>query len=190
MAIGQKRSQKYGLFLVILLFVGLYALSKYLGLTDWDVENIRIQVENTGFWSPFFYIAIFAAGEFIHIPGIVFVAVGILVYGKLLGLVLAFIASVVSFSFSFLVVRAIGGKPLSQIERPFFKKLLARLDRHPIRVVLVLRLLLFLSPKLNYALALTNVRFRDYLIGSALGILLPLGGVSLLFDWVLVHLLG
>ena len=102
----------------------------------------------------------------------------------------ASIASVVSVSFSFFVVRAIAGKPLSQIERPFFKKILARLDRQPIRVVLVLRLLLFLSPKLNYALALTNVRFRDYLIGSALGILLPLGGVSLLFDWVLVHLLG
>ena len=187
MAIGQKGSQKYGLYLVLLLFVVQYALSKYLGLT---VENIRIQVENTGFWSPIFYIAIFTAGEFIHLPGIVFVAVGILVYGKLLGFVLVFIASVISISFSFFVVRAIAGKPLSQIERPFFKKILARLDRQPIRVVVALRLFLFLSPKLNYALALTNVRFRDYLIGSTLGILLPLGGVSLLFDWVLVHLLG
>ena len=190
MAIGQKRLQKYGLYLVILLFVGLYALSKYMGLTDWDIENIRIQVEKTRFWSPIFYIAIFAVGEFIHIPGIVFVAVGILVYGKLLGFVLTFIASVVSVCFSFLVIRAIGGKPLSQIERPFFKKILAKLDRYPIRVVLILRLFLFLAPALNCTLALTNVRFRDYLIGSALGLLLPLGGVSLLFDWVLVYLLG
>ncbi len=34
-------------------------------------------------------------------------------------------------------------------------------------------------------LAMTNVRFRDYVIGSALGLVLPLLGVTLLFDWVL-----
>ena len=190
MVIGQKRSQKYGLFLVLLLFVGLYALSKSMGLTEWDVENIRTQVEKTGFWGPIFYTAIFAGGEFIHIPGMVFVAAGILVYGRWWGFVLSFIASVVSVCFSFLVVRAIGGKPLSQIERPFFKKLLAGLDTHPIRVILVLRLFLSLAPALNYTLALTNVRFRDYLIGSVLGLLLPVGGVSLFFDWVFLHLVG
>ena len=164
MTIGKKHSQKLGLFLVLLLLVGFYALSKYIGLTDLDIESIRTQVEKAGFWGFILYIAIFAGGEFIHIPGMVFVVAGILAYGKMWGFSLAFIASVFSVCFSFLLVRAIGGTPLNQIERPFIKKILSGLAKHPIRVILVLRLFLWLWPALNYTLALTNVRFRDYLI--------------------------
>ena len=63
--------------------------------------------------------------------------------------------------------------------------LLHRLDQRPIRTVFILRLLLFLAPPLNYVLAMTNVRYRDYLIGSALGLVPGLLLVALLFDWVL-----
>ena len=34
------------------------------------------------------------------------------------------------------------------------------------RTVIVLRLLLWIAPPLNYALAMSNIRFREYLVGS------------------------
>ena len=74
---------------------------------------------------------------------------------------------------------------LAGLERPLLKRILNRLDERPIRTVFILRILLFLAPPLNYALAMTNVRFRDYLVGSALGLVLPLLIITLLFDWVL-----
>jgi uncharacterized membrane protein YdjX (TVP38/TMEM64 family) len=46
----------------------------------------------------------------------VFVAAGILVYGKVIGFGLALTASVISVCFSFVVVRLLGGTPLGEID--------------------------------------------------------------------------
>jgi uncharacterized membrane protein YdjX (TVP38/TMEM64 family) len=181
----RNRPIRYRLLLVILIFVGLYVLSRSFGLTDWNAESIHKQIEDAGLWGFLLYIAIFSGGEFIHIPGMVFVGAGLLAYGAPLGWALAYIASVVSVCVSFLLVRAIGGRALSQVDHPFAKKILLRLDEHPIRAVFVLRLFLWLAPALNYSLALSNIHFRDYLIGSALGLVLPILGASLFFGWVL-----
>ena len=51
------------------------------------------------------------------------------------------------------------------------------------RTVLLLRLVLWMAPELNYALALSNVGYRPYLVGSALGLVAPIGGTVLLFDY-------
>jgi uncharacterized membrane protein YdjX (TVP38/TMEM64 family) len=42
-----------------------------------------------------------------------------------------------------------------------------------------------MAPPLNYALALSNVRFRSYLLGTALGLLAPITGLVLLSDQLL-----
>ena len=83
-----------------------------------------------------------------------------------------------------------GGRALSQLERPFLKRILQKLDERPIRAVLVLRMLLWLAPALNYTLAMTDLRFRDYLIGSALGLVIPVAGATLFFDWMFASLGG
>jgi uncharacterized membrane protein YdjX (TVP38/TMEM64 family) len=41
------------------------------------------------------------------------------------------------------------------------------------------------APPLNYALAMTGVRFRDHLIGSALGLPLPIAAIALALDWLI-----
>jgi uncharacterized membrane protein YdjX (TVP38/TMEM64 family) len=63
--------------------------------------------------------------------------------------------------------------------------LLGRLDAHPVRVVALLRVVLIHSPQLNYALALSSLRYRDYLLGSALGLVLPVAVEVLLVERLL-----
>jgi uncharacterized membrane protein YdjX (TVP38/TMEM64 family) len=177
--------------LAILAFVliGLFTIGSYYDITErMDVEAIRGLVVDAGALGWFLYVAIFSGGEFVHIPGLVFVAAGILVYGKLLGFGLAFVASVVSVCFSFFVVRRIGGTPLERAQNPRLQNALAHLDERPIRTVLVMRLIFWLAPPLNYALALTGLRFRDYLIGSALGLLIPIAAAAYFFDWLITLL--
>lgn len=182
---AQTRSRAIRLALLFGVLVALFAVGKYTGIAEnVNAESIRELVHSAGVWGWALYVAVFAAGEFVHIPGMVFVVAGILVYGKVVGFGLAWLASIVSVGFSFVVVRRLGGTPLGQVEKPWLKRILSRLDAHPIRTVLVLRLILWLAPALNYALALTNVRFRDYLIGSALGLIAPVAGVAILFDWL------
>jgi uncharacterized membrane protein YdjX (TVP38/TMEM64 family) len=114
----------------------------------------------------------------------VFVAGGILAYGRAIGFAVSLAAAVCSVGASFLIVRAVGGKALAEIERPFVKRMMAKLDERPILTVLILRSIFWLSPPLNYGLALSNMRFRDYLIGSALGLIVPVLGASFVFEWL------
>ncbi|MCB9621848.1 MAG: DedA family protein, partial [Sandaracinus sp.] len=63
-------------------------------------------------------------------------------------------------------------------------------ERRPVRVVALLRLILWMAPPLNYALAMSAVRFRDYVVGSALGLILPIAAAALFFDWVVATFLS
>ena len=180
---------KLRLLLVAALFAGLWIAGKTSGvLDDLDTERIRALVDGAGVFGALLFIAIFAVGELLHVPGMLFVGAGILAYGKLAGFAVSLAAALVSISVSFIVVRAVGGKALAEIERPFVKKMLARLERQPVRTVFVLRVVLWLAPALNYALALTSIRFRDYFIGSALGLVPPLIAAALMFDWLIKYL--
>jgi uncharacterized membrane protein YdjX (TVP38/TMEM64 family) len=64
-------------------------------------------------------------------------------------------------------------------------RLLSRLDERPVLTVVLLRLFLWMAPQLNYALALSNIRFRSYFVGTALGLVAPIAGIVLLSDTLL-----
>ena len=51
-----------------------------------------------------------------------------------------------------------------------------------VRTVAWLRVLLFVSPHLNTALALTSVGFADYLAGSMLGLAVPMAVWALVME--------
>ncbi len=117
-------------------------------------------------------------------PGLVFVFGGVAAFGRVQGAIVVFVSAVVAVTASFLIVRTVGGRALGEVDKPWMRRMLARLDRHPIITIAVLRLFMIMSPPLNYALALTNVRLRDYVIGSALGLIPPVIVYSFLFDWL------
>ncbi|MNW10228.1 hypothetical protein D3C71_2074000 [compost metagenome] len=51
-------------------------------------------------------------------------------------------------------------------------------------VITALRVLFQTVPALNYALSLSGVRFRHYLIGTLLGLPLPIALYCLFFDYL------
>lgn len=181
--------RRYRALAIVALFALLYVVGRVTGVSDMlNVESIRAIVRDAGAFGIVLFLLAFSAGELLHVPGMVFVAAAILVYGKVLGFVLALAGAIVSVSVTFFIVRAIGGKALADIERPWIRRALLTLEQRPIRTVVVLRTFLWLAPGLNYALALANVRYRDYLIGSAVGLLAPILAVTLLFEWLLTKL--
>jgi len=168
--------------MVIGLFVGLYGLAALTGADEYLTEDrLRSLIENAGVWGWLLFLTVFAVGELMHIPGVVFVGAVSLVYPPLVGVPLAYAGAIVSVVASFWVVRGVGGSALSSLDNRWVKRALAGLDAKPIRTVIVLRLLLWMAPALNYALAMTNIRFRAYLIGSSVGLVLPIVAVALFF---------
>lgn len=178
------RSKKR-LLAVVVLLIGLYLVGKYTGIIDnIDIPTIRRAVESAGGWGFAVFVAVFALGVLLQVPGMLFVGTGILVYGKSTGYLANLTGAIVAVCASFVMVRTVGGSALSGVRRPWVQRLLARLDEKPIRWLIVMRLFAFISPPLNYALALTRIRFRDYAIGSALGLIIPMAVVTLMFDWL------
>lgn len=168
--------------LLVLLFVVGHATGLTAHLTR---ENLQAWMESLGLLGLLLFVVVFTLGEFVHVPGIVFVLAALLAYGRLWGGFVAYGGALVSLTLSFLFVRRVGGQALSHVKSGLLGKILAHLERRPIATVAVLRVAFFLTPALNYALAMTRVRTRDFLVGSALGLVLPIVVVALAFEWAL-----
>lgn len=185
---GWKRWARIGALVALL--VGFYLVAELTGVGDeLSRERVQAAMEGAGAWGLLLFVGVFAVGELLHVPGLVFVAAAILAYGELWGGLAGYLGALVSVTVSFLVVRGVGGQPLAEVERPLLRRWLDRLEARPIAVVALLRLLLWMAPPLNYTLAMSGVRFRDYVIGSALGLAPPIAAVAVFFDWIFARLL-
>jgi uncharacterized membrane protein YdjX (TVP38/TMEM64 family) len=177
--------QAYRLVLLALLFAAPWVARWAVGPAwHFDRERIRALVEGGGAWGVAVFVVVFCVGELLHIPGLVFVAVAMVAYGRTVGVPIALLGAMASVTFSFVVVRAIGGQPLAAIARPTVRRLLGLIDRRPVTSVALLRLIFQMAPPINYALAMSAVGLRDYLIGSALGLIGPVTAFALFFDWL------
>lgn len=177
----------YRLLLLAAILAGLYAAAKATGVTDrLDAAAVRELVESAGPLGVVVFVVAFTLGELVQVPGMIFVGAAVLAYGRGTGFLISLLAAVISVSVSFAIVRGVGGRALEAVERPFIRKMLARLDQRPITTVIVLRTVLWIAPPLNYALALSGIRFRDYLVGSALGLALPILVASFSFEALVV----
>ncbi len=77
-----------------------------------------------------------------------------------------------------------GGDALKKLDSPIAVNLLGRLHAQPVKSILLLRMLFQTVPALNYTLAMSGVRFRDYLIGTLLGLPIPIALYCVFFDYL------
>lgn len=167
---------KWFRFAALLIF---FAAAWWIGLrtglaSKLNAEDLRATVLGAGGWGFLLFVTLFCAGLFIQIPGIVFVTGAVLIYGYWLGMVVSFGGGLVAISVSFVVARMIGGDPLANLKSPRAKGVLSRLQNKPIRTMALLRIFMQMSPALNVALALSGVRYRDYLAAALLAMWAPI----------------
>src|SRR5579883_1459269 len=145
---GHKRALR--LVLLAALLGALLLAGKLSGIgARLSAAELRALTLRAGAWGWALFTAVFALGELIHVPGLVFVAGGVLAYGRLWGGLLSWAAALVSISVTFFVVRAIGGRPLAEAESAWLRRVLSRLEARPVRTVALLRVVFILSPTLN-----------------------------------------
>jgi uncharacterized membrane protein YdjX (TVP38/TMEM64 family) len=183
-AVSGRRSRGRLLALVLLL-TAIVVVGKVTGFSEQlQTDRIRLWVESMGPAGILLFLALYAVGVILHVPGMVFVAAAIFLYGRVVGGGVALLGGVLAVTASFLLVRGVGGTAFAEIDRPLMKRLLVQLDRQPLGAIILLRMIFWMLPPLNYALALTRVRFRDYLVGSTLGLIPPIAIAALFFDWL------
>ncbi len=168
--------------------LGIWVVAATMGWTrDIDVERIRQLVLDSGSWGVLVYLLVFAGAELAHVPGMIFVLAAMAIWGRTEGLVIGYLGANLSVVTSFVTVRAIGGKTLTMMDNKWLKWALAKLDARPLVTVTMIRMVFWLAPAANYALALSPVRLPHFILGSALGLLPPVIVVSIGFEWAMTH---
>lgn len=170
---------------VALLLALVFAMLELSGIrAQLNLDYLQQQIRDNPVSGLLIFVLAFALGNIAQIPGWVFLAAAVFTLGKTAGGVATYIAASLSCIAIFFAIRLVGGDALRTLESPLAVRLLQHFDRHPVRSVVLLRMLFQTLPALNYTLALTGVKFRDYLIGTLLGLPLPIALYCLFFDFL------
>ena len=168
---------------VLAFLVLLWAAVAYSGLRDqFELQAVREGFAQHRLWGLAAFTALFVLANLVHVPGGFFLAAAVLGLGPLWGALATYVAACIACTATFVVVRALGADALRGLDNRLARRLFAQLDAHPVRSVVLLRLTFHSVPALNYTLALSGVRLRDYVAGTLLGLPLPILVVTLLLD--------
>jgi uncharacterized membrane protein YdjX (TVP38/TMEM64 family) len=153
------------LLLIVLAAAGLLAAQRVGAQLPAWAEQIRA----LGYWGPLVFILAYAAAVVLFVPGALLTLAGGALFGLPAGTAYVFVAAVLGSAGAFLVSRHLARSWVEgQLARsPRF----AAVDRAVAARGLTIMFLLRLSPAfpfnfLNYALGLTRVSLRDYLLAS------------------------
>lgn len=178
--------RRYKRLLSVLLFLSaLLAIFELTGLRDhFSLGFLQQSISENKLSGMLIFVLLFSLGNLLQIPGWVFLAAAVLTLGKVMGGIATYFAASISCIVTFLTIRYIGGDALRRMDNAVAAKLFAQLDARPVTSVLLLRLLFQTMPALNVALAMSGIKFRQYLVGTLLGIILPIMLYCVFFDYL------
>ena len=178
--------RRYKRLLIVALFLAvLFAVFQISGLRGhFNLAFLHQQIVDNKVSGLLVFVLLFCLGNLIQVPGWIFLAAAVLALGKSWGGLATYIAAVISCVFTFLTIRFVGGDAIRELKNRYALKILQGLDAHPIKSVALLRVLFQTVPALNYALALSGVKFYKYLIGTILGLPLPIMLYCIFFDYI------
>ncbi len=141
---------------------------------EWSLAFIHY-VRNLGWVGFWFYAFAYVGATVLLFPGTLLTVGGGFLYGPFWGTVLASPASVAGATIAFVLSRSFARDWVAGKVRkyPRFAAVERAVGRHGFKAVFLLRLQPINLPfaLLNYALGLTSVRLRDYILASWLGML-------------------
>jgi len=150
--------------LVLLMLILLLWAGRYLGSY---VPRFSEFVQGLGYWAPLAFVVGYAVATIAFIPGSLLTLAAGAIFGLLEGSVLVFIGATLGACGAFLVSRHVARAAVERRleDQPRFHTIDRAVAGQGLKVVFLLRLSpIFPFNLLNYALGLTQVRFRDYLV--------------------------
>lgn len=171
---------------LLVFLLALLAVAQFSGLrSQLNVAFLQEQLQANPWSGLALFVALFCLGNMAQVPGWIFLAAAVYVFGRVNGGLATYVAANVSCLFTFVTIRLVGGNVAATLKSPFAQRLVAQLHAHPVRNVLLLRSLFQTLPALNYALALSGLRLRHYVLGTLLGLPLPIAVYCLFFDYLI-----
>lgn len=159
------------LAVLVLLLGGIVAAWASGLLAHLHPESIRAFLLGWGALGPVIFVGLYALGEIVAIPSVLFVIAAGMAWPTVVAIPLAWGASVFSALVVFLISRYLARDFVQRNLPDGWRDLDARLERGGVLAVAGIRLIAFLAPWTHPALAISSVSVRDYVLGTALGVL-------------------
>ena len=132
-----------------------------------SIEVLILRVGQLGWLAPLVFIACYAAGAVLFLPGLVFTLAGGILFGPLYGTLYNLTGATLGATLAFLAARYIASDWAAQRTGKRLRQLVDGVEEEGWRFVAFVRLVpLFPFNLLNYALGLTNIRLSHYIISS------------------------
>jgi len=128
-------------------------------------------LETAGFWAPVVYMAIYAVGVCLLLPGTLLTGLGAAIFGAYWGFLYVWVGAMIGASAAFFIGRTLGRDFAASLIGDKLKKYDDAIERNGFATVLYLRLVYFPFTPMNFGMGLTKVRFWDYFAGTGLGII-------------------
>ena len=135
------------------------------------VEALGRFLEGAGLWAPVAYMAIYAVGVCLFLPGTLLTGLGAAIFGAYWGFLYVWIGAMIGAGTAFYIGRTLGREFAASLIGDKLKKYDDAIERNGFATVLYLRLVYFPFTPMNFGMGLTKVRFRDYVTGTGLGII-------------------
>jgi len=185
------KNSKNKLWLICGALIALIAIGEITGLrasfSFGSIKEIFLQNKLTGV---IIFSLVFALGNLLYVPGWIFLVAAVLALGKEWGGLATYTAAMVSAIFSYALIFKLGKDVLRSFDNKWANKIFSNLDHSPIVSIVLLRLLFQTAPPLNYALAMSNIRFRHYLLGTLIGLPLPIFIYCYFFEFIFDRVLA
>ncbi|GEM_PF-2704349 len=171
------RTNRIKLILFLLLICAITVFSHVPEVREkFSIEAITSQMDYLGeiadrSYGPILFIVIGALILILHMPEIVVIIVGGLVYDYRQAVLYTSLGCIFGSTCTFLIGRFfLRDYFAAKLEASFLKRFVKRLEQDGIATMCMLRMILFLTPPLNWLIGATNISTRDYIIGNAVGI--------------------
>lgn len=151
---------------------GAFALAAGAALIYWGgvgPDDLRERFESFGAWAPAAYVVAYIVAGLLFVPATPLTLAGGVLFGTVEGTLYALAAAVLSSAVAFLAARHIGNDWVRARAGPHLTRLVEGADAEGWRFVAFVRLVpIFHFSLLNYALGLTGIGFRVYLLTTAI----------------------
>lgn len=157
------------LFFSIALLLALLIVATRSAYVQDVLRSLLMRIEDLGWWGPVAFVAIYNLATVLFIPGSVLTLGGGAIFGLWWGSVYVFAASTLGAVFAFAIGRYLcRDRVVKYMEsHPKFKALDRAVSQQGLKIVFLTRLCpLFPFNLLNYALGITQVSLKDYVLGS------------------------
>ena len=134
-------------------------------------EALGQVLESAGYWAPVLFILVYTVGVCLFVPGTLLTALGAAIFGAYMGFLYVWVGAMLGASAAFWIGRTLGREFAASLIGDKLKKYDEAIERNGFATVLYLRLIYFPFTPMNFGMGLTRVRFRDYVFGTGLGII-------------------